>query len=254
MSQNDGVVGGLRGALEAHDKEQSKDKKDPTTASTTTTSTTTIQHNKASLETPSTDFAIRHPLQHQWTLWYDSPRKKTTQDTWGSHLKKIVDFDTVEDFWRLYNNIMPSSQLVSGSNYHLFKYGVEPKWEDPINEKGGKWTVNILPKYRKDKLDNCWLYTMLACVGEAFGDEGEEEVCGCVVSIRKNADRISLWTKNAHKEFEIMAIGRHFKRALELPEGTIVGYSSHADAMTAPPPSRTMDRRSSVASGSQYEV
>ena len=42
-----------------------------------------------------TNFSIKHPLQHKWTLWYDNPRKKTTQDTWGNHLKKIVDIDTV---------------------------------------------------------------------------------------------------------------------------------------------------------------
>lgn len=40
------------------------------------------------------NFSIKHPLQNKWSLWYDNPRKKT-QDTWGSHLKKVVDFDTV---------------------------------------------------------------------------------------------------------------------------------------------------------------
>ena len=30
---------------------------------------------------------------------------------------------------RLYNNISPASALGQGSNYHLFKEGIEPKWE-----------------------------------------------------------------------------------------------------------------------------
>lgn len=60
-----------------------------------------------------TNFTIKHPLQHRWTLWYDNPGKKTSQESWGSHLKQIVSFDTVstppgvtlisaqvEDFWR----------------------------------------------------------------------------------------------------------------------------------------------------------
>jgi hypothetical protein len=41
------------------------------------------------------NFTIKHPLQNRWTLWYDSPAKKTTQATWASNLRKIVTFDTV---------------------------------------------------------------------------------------------------------------------------------------------------------------
>ena len=32
-----------------------------------------------------------------------------------------------------------------GADFHLFKEGVEPKWEDPSCEHGGKWTV-LVPK------------------------------------------------------------------------------------------------------------
>jgi len=170
--------------------------------------------------------------------------KKTTQDTWGNHLKKIVDVDTVEDFWRLYNNILPAAQLVHGSNYHFFKYGVEPKWEDTANTNGGKWVVNLTSKM-KDRLDTYWLYTMLACIGETWGEEGEDEVCGCVVSLRKAADRIALWTRTSSKEVATMAIGRHFKRALELPDNMTLGYQSHTDSMS---------RNSSFANSSRYEV
>jgi len=191
------------------------------------------------------NFAIKHPLNCRWTLWYDSPRKKTTQDTWGNHLKKIADFDTVEDFWRLYNNILPASQLGHGSNYHLFKYGIEPMWEDPVNENGGKWVISFTSKQRKEKLDNSWLYTLLACIGEAFGDEGESEICGSVVSVRKAQDRIALWTKTASKEVETRAIGRYFKRALELPDNVVLGYQSHGDSMR---------RNSSFSNTARYEV
>jgi len=189
------------------------------------------------------NFSIKHPLQNKWSLWYDNPRKKT-QDTWGSHLKKVADFDTVEDFWRLYNNLMPASQLIHGSDYHLFKHGIEPSWEDAANAKGGKWTFNVNSKQRNDKLDSYWLYTMLACIGEAFGDD-EDEICGAVVSIRKAQDRIALWTKTASKEVQTRLIGRIFKRALELPENVVLGYQSHADSMK---------RTSSFPGKPRYEV
>ena len=58
----------------------------------------------------------------------------------------------------LYNNIKPPSWLGVGTDFHLFKEGVEPKWEDPSCEHGGKWTV-LVPKGPncKQVLDTYWL-------------------------------------------------------------------------------------------------
>ncbi len=64
----------------------------------------------------------------------------------------------VEDFWGLYNNIVKASKLQQGANYHLFKEGVEPKWEDAENENGGKWIVTLDAKERDNgSLDKLWL-------------------------------------------------------------------------------------------------
>lgn len=58
----------------------------------------------------------------------------------------------------LYNNIKPPSWLNPGTDFHLFKEGIEPKWEDPQCESGGKWTV-LVPKgpVSKATLDMMWL-------------------------------------------------------------------------------------------------
>lgn len=37
-----------------------------------------------------------HPLQNRWALWHDKPSKSKG---WGSMLKEIATFDTVEGFW-----------------------------------------------------------------------------------------------------------------------------------------------------------
>jgi hypothetical protein len=37
-----------------------------------------------------------HPLQFSWTLWHDQPSKTRS---WGSGLKEIASFGTVEEFW-----------------------------------------------------------------------------------------------------------------------------------------------------------
>jgi len=175
------------------------------------------------------NFSVKHPLQNSWTIWYDNPQKRTNQASWGDHLKKITTFSTVEDFWRVFNNLKPASSLAQGSNYHIFKENIEPKWEDSANTKGGKWTVSIPPKNRVTTLDQMWLWTVLACIGETF--LSPDDVTGMVVSVRKAGDRVQIWTKDATNEQACRDIGRSLKDALELPESTIVGYQSHADSM-----------------------
>lgn len=170
------------------------------------------------------DFAIKHPLQNRWTLWYDRTDGRVSQHHWQANLKRVVTFDTVEDFWRVFNNIRPASELAIGSNYHLFKENIEPSWEHIDNRFGGKWVANA----KKDKLDSMWLYAVLACIGEAF--EYEAEICGAVVSIRK-MHRIALWTRTAQNETAQRSIGASYKRFLELPDQEVVGYQVHDDAL-----------------------
>lgn len=66
----------------------------------------------------------------------------------------------VEDFWGVLNNVRPPSRLNPGSNYHLFKSGIEPMWEHTANQAGGKWTYNIPKKDGKKLIDDMWLYTV----------------------------------------------------------------------------------------------
>lgn len=42
---------------------------------------------------------------------------------WMADIRKVVSFDSVEEFWGLYNNIIPPSQLPGKANYYLFKVG-----------------------------------------------------------------------------------------------------------------------------------
>uniref|UniRef100_A0A2P2M829 Eukaryotic translation initiation factor 4E-1 n=1 Tax=Rhizophora mucronata TaxID=61149 RepID=A0A2P2M829_RHIMU len=135
-----------------------------------------------------------HPLEHQWTFWYDNPSAKSKQSTWGSYMRSIYTFSTVEEFWSVYNNLRQPSKLTVGADFHCFKYKIEPKWEDPVCANGGKWTVTCL----KGKSDTSWLYTLLAMIGEQF-DHGDE-ICGAVVSVRIRQEKIALWTKNASNE------------------------------------------------------
>mmetsp|Transcript_17313 Transcript_17313/g.22526 ORF Transcript_17313/g.22526 Transcript_17313/m.22526 type:complete len:196 (+) Transcript_17313:138-725(+) len=167
-------------------------------------------------------------LHNEWCVWYDNPRQAKPNTSWKDNLKHVGTFDSVKGFWRIFNNIKPPSHLSLNSNYHIFKKGIEPMWEDPLNAKGGKWVLTIPKKEsRAGRLDEWWLHTILALIGETMDENGD--ACGCVVSLRKGQDRIALWLRC--NKFDIaVKCGQRWKRALEVSNRTTLRYQSHQDA------------------------
>ena len=96
---------------------------------------------------------------------------------------QVITFSTVEDFWALYNHIEGAAKLNTGCDYSLFKEGIKPMWEDPHNELGGKWLLQLAKQQRISNLDGIWLEIMMCLIGEAFGEHGNV-VNGAVVNIR----------------------------------------------------------------------
>ena len=187
------------------------------------------------------DFSRKHLLEHNWTLWFDNPSGRQNQTTWGQTLRSVHTFNSVEDFWCLYNNIVPPSRLVHGADFHLFKEGIEPKWEDPTCAKGGVWKTSV-PKgpNAKQQVDQSWLHLLLALIGEDFPES--ETICGAVVSIRNRGDRVAVWTKTASNEAVQIAIGKHLKEVLDLGGMQTIGFTAHEDAMDSNYSRRAKDR------------
>lgn len=175
----------------------------------------------------------KHPLQRSWTMWYDSPNAAIKKDptNWHSNVKQIVSFSTVEDFWSLFNNLMAPSKLGLQSNYHLFKEGVMPAWEDPQNKGGGKWVIE-LQKGERDLLNTIWLYSILAIIGEAFADS--DDICGAVISLRKARNRLCIWTKTSSDAEKQKRIGAEFKKFIEVDPSTKITFTAHAAALQTP--------------------
>lgn len=157
--------------------------------------------------------------------WY----RKQKQATWGQTLRSVYTFSTVEDFWCLFNKILSPSKLILGTDFHLFKEGIEPKWEDKTCAKGGKWTY-FFPKSKDvGSLDEYWLKLLLALIGEQFCEA--DEICGAVVSVRQKQHRIALWTKTAANESDQISVGKHLRCILEVSENEKIGYMVHDDAI-----------------------
>ena len=58
---------------------------------------------------------------------------------------------------------MAPSKLIHGTDFHLFKEGIEPKWEDPKCARGGKWTFTAPKTSNRGTLDTFWLNTVRRC-------------------------------------------------------------------------------------------
>jgi len=226
-------------------------------------------------------FNVKHPLYSAWTLWFDSPATKgrnlpqtpgatfpatpqtpsqpPTTGGWMDDIKRVITFDSVEEFWGLFNNIIPPSQLPQKANYYLFKDGIIPAWEDEANKNGGKWSIQLPKEKNRGSVDRMWLYTMLAAIGETFDpalteaqqadamDAQESLITGVIVSSRPQFFRLSIWTKSAPNSANetdplrqrVESIGRHFKTSvlgydknqkLSAPLATEVEFLSHKDS------------------------
>uniref|UniRef100_A0A8C5GHQ2 Eukaryotic translation initiation factor 4E family member 2 n=1 Tax=Gouania willdenowi TaxID=441366 RepID=A0A8C5GHQ2_GOUWI len=131
----------------------------------------------------------------------------------------------VEQFWRFYSHMIRPGDLTGHSDFHLFKEGIKPMWEDDANKMGGKWIIRL----RKGLASRCWENLILAILGEQF--MVGEEICGAVVSVRFQEDIISIWNKTASDQGTTARIRDTLRRVLNLPPNTIMEYKTHTDSI-----------------------
>jgi len=170
---------------------------------------------------------IKHPLQNSWTLWFF---KNDKNRNWEDNQRSIITFNTVEDFWALYNHIELASKLNAGCDYSLFKEGVKPMWEDERNRRGGRWVINLNKSQRATSLDKIWLEVMLCLIGEAF-DDHSKYVNGAVVSVRTKGDKIGMWLGDSNVGESIITVGKKVKERLNIEAQVTLGFEAHQDTM-----------------------
>ena len=129
-----------------------------------------------------------HPLKSTWVIWYRPPTPKYSD--YEKSTIALATMPSVESFWSVYSHLKRPSVLPTVSDYHIFRKGVRPVWEDEANKKGGKWVIRL----KKGVADRYWEDLLLAIVGDQFAEAGDE-VCGAVLSVRSGEDVLSIWTR-----------------------------------------------------------
>ena len=234
---------------------------------------TTTQHNTTNQMSVLQD-ADDYQLENIWTVWYDAP-PTTTEDSaqqsiasggggvaassesstpvnkpvetaaqWANRLSQVTNVMTIKEFWRAMR-ALPCANLQPSVSLYLFKSGVRPMWEDPLNKGGGRWLLSV-PKWAE--VEKLWENTCMALVGETIGTS----VCGVVLTAKKKSqqqqqqqqgqqgpspstspaptrggERLALWLRGNTSEEDIKKAGAAWRKALELPETTIIDWQLH---------------------------
>jgi translation initiation factor 4E len=176
---------GTGAAFDFSSREKVEKKEREDTSTDTTDPEPQTQERAAASKSSSSE----HHLRNTWNLFYRPPANKFSD--YEKSTLKLASISTAETFWTIYSHLKSPSQLPTVSDYHIFKDGIRPVWEDEANKKGGKWIVRL----KKGVADRYWEDLLLAIIGDQFLEAGEE-VCGAVLSVRSGEDVLSVWTKN----------------------------------------------------------
>ena len=164
-----------------------------------------------------------HPLRATWCLWWLHRSPGSRIKDYETAMKRIGAFSSVEDFFAIYAHLRRIDELPIISDYHLFKAGVKPTYEDPANAGGGKWQLRL----KKGLSARLWEDLVFAMIGDQFFEFGDEEICGAVMSVRAGEDVLSVWNKSATNGALNLKIRQAIKRVLGLGEDVQMEYVSH---------------------------
>jgi len=163
---------------------------------------------------------LNEQFYFRWTFWYVytlSHNEKKKQGKRGRHheyiLHEVYSFGTIEDFWKMHNNIYSVEEIMPNTDYMLFKKGVRPEWEDTQNRQGGKWVVTLpIEEDMEEECNHAWLKSLVSLISGGQVNEAENEaINGIVLSVREKHLRLSLWCGESKNITVLKGVGRKFK-------------------------------------------
>ena len=156
-------------------------------------------------------------FKDKFTFWYrivdiSLLKDKKGESQYANTVKKIADFDNVNDFWKIFQHMKKPENLQSGIEFHLFKNDIKALWENKKKKKGGRVSI----KLKKDSSSLVWQEIILNFIGDNFNDKVKEEINGIVISIRKEFNFLQVWFKTYEKN-NINEINKNLREILQIP-------------------------------------
>lgn len=194
----------------------------------------------------------QHVLPYCWTIWHHSRNKtkaalgassdenseepgeavaKAGADSYlqaaseiafpcyGNPAKSVTSIASLEQMWVSMSLVKRTHELSNGCELLVFKTGVNPVWEDPINAKGGRWVfrfyhrANAAPaqepvdsiQWGRKRATLVWerlvmktLTGLLLPCRKDLQNPLLSDIAGLVLSVRRDEEIISVWNSNLH--------------------------------------------------------
>ncbi len=191
-----------------------------------------------------------HVLQHKWTFFLHYPTFSLDTRNYSTQAyERLADVASVDDFWTILESLPKPSDVFSERDQHnrvvkskvngrqleafgLFKTGVKPEWEFPLNLKGGH--LECRKDLGLDMVDRLWYETLLALVGEVL-ESGREVVGARIVDkskSRKTEFRLEIWVATTSEDVRdevtkhLVALLAPYDDSLEFT------WKTHGDSLT----------------------
>lgn len=142
-----------------------------------------VEYNKPSDDTLA-ELKRKDPkLKNTWVIWEMVQKKdKAKQKDDFESGAAVASFSTVKGFWKHWNHLPQPSELLDGKKFvredkegksvveclMLFREGVKPEWEDPLNANGGHFQLQLTHKVGSSQIDEYWNNAVLGMVTGAI--------------------------------------------------------------------------------------
>ena len=119
-------------------------------------------------------------------------RSRQNEQEFFEKIIKIADVKDMSEFWSVFQHLKKPNECSVGTDYHVFKQGIVPMWEDSNNKNGGKLSVLLTWKFA----NVIWEETVFNFVKGYL--PSFEYINGIVISNRPNFLVLSFWIKTGN--------------------------------------------------------
>mmetsp|Transcript_30643 Transcript_30643/g.55990 ORF Transcript_30643/g.55990 Transcript_30643/m.55990 type:complete len:240 (+) Transcript_30643:73-792(+) len=182
------------------------------------------------------------PLRHGWTIWEQIMQTPESKAQYSDATHRIASFNTVKGFWRYWNHLPQPSELVDGKKFvrdtgdttsvvdalMVFRNGIKPEWEDPVNASGGHFQFQLKPSLGDGKggiIDEYWNNIVLGMIGGTL--EPADMVTGARLvdklgQTRAASIRIEVWFSNFEDTEKVDMLQRNLEKCMSTRlDGTV---------------------------------
>ena len=155
-------------------------------------------------------------LSNKFVFWYHIIDNSSSED-YKAQIKKLAEFDTLDDFWAIFQYLKKPDDYKQPVEMQLFKEGIKPMWEDENNKNGGK----IALKLRKEYSNLVWEELVFAFIGGYLAKEIKDEINGLVINCKKDFNTLQIWTKSFSVEVT-SGIEKNIRDILNIPPEVVL--------------------------------